>query len=303
MNSNIDRILLGDNPFIGVDHLSQERSRERKEEFDSNKIARVVDSALTAGAQGLACSAHPMMENTLRYLKDENYSRQFGVYLIVPDAQSYVRQAAEKGMIGLLNETFGKLGAREKARAVFSGGLSVLTSNPTRLMRTYLDSEISLFFRSLPKNARIKSVFLHELLTELIVSFNMKELAREYIDFVKGSLEIMPGFVTRNFAKFVDFVSLNGMPMHDIVVMTPFNKVGFQMNPSRVSSENILLKFPDLNVIAMSVLASGYLNLNDSIDYLAKLPRPVACVVGVSTEAHARETFSLLSTGLNHLSI
>ncbi|MGI0083968.1 MAG: hypothetical protein ACREBQ_02695 [Nitrososphaerales archaeon] len=67
MRSDIDRILLGDNPFIGVDHLSQERSRERANQFGPEKIARVIDSALTAGAQGLVCSAHPNMTGALNF--------------------------------------------------------------------------------------------------------------------------------------------------------------------------------------------------------------------------------------------
>jgi hypothetical protein len=292
MSPNVDKLLLGDNPFIGVDHLSQERSRERKDKLDSEKIARVVDSALTAGAQGLVCSAHPMMKGALNYMRDSNYSKDFGIYLIVPDAQSYVRQASERGMLGLLNETFGKLSLTGKAKAVVGGSLSVLASDPTKIMKTYLDAEVSLFSKSLPKNARLKSLFLHELLTELIVSFDMKGLAEEYVDFVKESLGIIPGYVTRNFARFVDFASSTGISMRDIVVLTPLNKVGFQMNPTRQDCEQSLIYHPDLSVIAMSVLAGGYCSVEESIRYLLHLKRDVSCVVGVSTEEHAVETFT-----------
>jgi hypothetical protein len=299
MKSNIDKILLGDNPFIGVDHLSQERSRERVGKFDSRMIAAVVDAALTAGAQGLVCSAHPSMKGTLDYMRVENYSKDFGVYLIVPDAQSYVRLASEKGMLGLLNETFGKLSLKGKAQALVGGGLSALTSDPTRMMKTYLDAEVSLFSKSLPKNAMMKSVFLHELLTELIVSFDMKNLAEEYVDFMKGSLGLVPGFVTRNFARFVSFASSAEIPMQDIVVLAPFNKVGFQMNPSREACERHLINHPALKVIAMSILAGGYCNVDEAIDYLSQLRGDISCVVGVSTEEHAAETFSKLKLSLH----
>lgn len=298
MDSSIDKILLGDNPFIDVDHLSQERSRERKEKLDSRKIARVVDSALTAGAQGLVCSAHPKVKGALDYMREENYPKDFGIYLIVPDAQSYVRLASERGMLGLLNETFGKLNLKGKAKAVVGGGLSALTSNPTRMMKTYLAAEVSLFSKSFPKNARMKSVFLHELLTELIISFRMKNLMEEYIDFVKGSLNVVPGFVTRNFARFVDFASSINVSMQDIVVLAPFNKAGFQMNPTRQECEMKLANLNEANVIAMSILASGYLSLQEALDYIYKLPRPLSCVVGVSSEAHAKETFSYMGSHL-----
>ena len=299
MNPGIDKLLLGDNPFIGVDHLSQARLRERKAKLDSEKIARVVDSALTAGAQGLVCSAHPMMREVLNYMREEDYSKDFGIYLIVPDAQSYVRLASEKGMLGLLNETFGKLTLKGKAKAAVSGGVSALTSNPTRMMKTYLDAEVSLFSKSLPKNAKTKSVFLHELLTELIVSFEMKNLAEEYVDFTKRSLDVIPGFVTRNFARFVEFASSAHLPMGEIVVLAPFNRMGFQMNPSKEDCEQSLANSSELSVIAMSILAGGYCSVDEAILYLSKLRSGVSCVVGVSTEEHAAETFSKLKSKLH----
>lgn len=296
MNPRIDRILLGDNPFIGVDHLSQERSREKGAGFDSKRIVGIIDSALDSGAEGLVCSVHPSMKGALSYMHEEDDSRGFGVYLILPDVQTYVRLASERGVIGLLSETLGKLNLKGKAKAVAGGSLSVMTSDPTKVIKTYLDAEVSSFSKSLPKNATIKSVFLHELLTELMVSFEMDDFAEEYIDFVKDSSNAIPGFVTRNLARFVNFGRRLRFPLSDFAVMTPFNKVGFQMNPSRESCEKALDSAPGLNVIAMSVLASGYLSLEEAMEYIKSLGRPVSCVVGVSNEAHAFETFSYLRT-------
>lgn len=297
LRAQIDKILLGDNPFIGVDHLSQERSRE-KGNLDKKKIAVIIRTALESGAQGLVCSAHPNIEMALNFMKEENYSGSFGVYLILPYAQSYVRLASEKGMMGLLNETFGKLSMKGKAKALVGGGLSALRSDPLKMMKTYLEAELSLFSKVLPKYAKLKSVFLHEILTELIISFELKDLAKEYFDFVKDSLGIMPGFVTRNFPRFVDFAEKVRFDMSDVVIMTPFNKIGFQMNPSKESCEKKLSAYPYLNVIAMSVMAAGYTNISDAIAYLSQWGTNVSCVVGVSTKEHARETFSKLKSVL-----
>jgi hypothetical protein len=293
-NHEIDRILLGDNPFIGVNHLSQERLRENGIEFDPNRVASVINSALDAGAQGVACSGHPVMKKALKQMREENRSKGFGVYLIVPDAQSYVRIASEKGIIGLLTETFGRLSLRGKAKAVVGGSLFALTSNPTMMMKTYLDAEVSRFAKTLPNNAEVKSLFLHELLTELLVSFEMVDLAEEYIDFVKNTLNIKPGFVTRNFARFADFLLENDLANSDLVVMTPFNRVGFQMNPSRAECERSLTRISNTKIIAMSILAGGYSGLAEAVDYILALPRELSCVVGVSTESQAVETFGYL---------
>jgi hypothetical protein len=47
-------------------------------------------------------------------------------------------------------------------------------------------------------------------------------------------------------------------------------------------------------IIAISILAAGYLKLDDAAEYLNTLENLNGVVVGVSKESHARETFRLL---------
>jgi hypothetical protein len=61
------------------------------------------------------------------------------------------------------------------------------------------------------------------------------------------------------------------------------------MSPSREECEKALLNVPDTEVIAMSVLASGYINLPEAIDYINGIPQLKGIVVGVSREQHARD--------------
>ncbi|HEV2139022.1 MAG TPA: hypothetical protein VGR53_09270 [Nitrososphaerales archaeon] len=234
------------------------------------------------------------MSRVLRRMKTQKYSRAFGVYLIVPDVQSYVRIASEKGMPGLIGDMMGRLGVAGKAKALLGGSLSALNRNPVSAMRTYLDAETSGFIGAMPKRCELRSLIMHELFTELVVSFKLQDLALAYVEHVKDSMNVLPGFATRNFARFVDFASEAGLPMKELVILAPFNKVGFQMNPSREECEAKLAQIGETNVIAMSILASGFLGLQESVDYIRKLPKPVSCVVGVSSEVHAQETFSLL---------
>jgi hypothetical protein len=290
----LDRILIGDNPFIGVNHLSQERSRAKSSELNTERIARIIQVALESGATGLAFSTHPNMHQVLRYLKEQGYDREFGLYPVIPDATSYVRTASEKGVLGLLTDLFGKMDFAARARSLISGGVSGLTLSPMRMFRTYLKAEVSILKNVSPKGARLKAIFLHELITDLIVSLELNDLFTMYVKFVRDSLKVFPGFVTRNFARFVDFVSQTGLRMSDIVVLTPFNKMGFQMNPSQEACERSLLRIGNSNIIVMSIMASGHLNLEEATTYLRELPKKLSCVVGVSTESHARETFAYL---------
>ena len=70
------------------------------------------------------------------------------------------------------------------------------------------------------------------------------------------------------------------------------------MNPSRSECEKALTNLPEPNVIAMSILAAGYLKPTEAIRYIRSLPNLVGIVVGVSKEHHARETFKLLKERL-----
>ena len=78
-------------------------------------------------------------------------------------------------------------------------------------------------------------------------------------------------------------------PLSDIIIMTPFNSIGFQMNPSRQSCEECLSKMNDANVIAMSILAGGYLSLDQATTYIKTLSKLSGVVIGVSTADHAGE--------------
>jgi hypothetical protein len=66
------------------------------------------------------------------------------------------------------------------------------------------------------------------------------------------------------------------------------------MNPSREECEKALVDVGAPSIIAMSILAAGYLKPLEAINYIKTLPNLKGLVVGVSKEHHARETFKLL---------
>ena len=77
------------------------------------------------------------------------------------------------------------------------------------------------------------------------------------------------------------------------LIMASFNKAGFQMNPSREECERCLREH-DVDVLAMSTLAAGYLKPKEAYEYLFSLPNIESVVVGVSTKEHAEETFGII---------
>ncbi len=104
---------------------------------------------------------------------------------------------------------------------------------------------------------------------------------------------LRPGFETRNFPYLVNKFSDWGFDFNELTLTASFNKVGFQMNPSKIECEEALKRAANAEVIAMSVLAAGYIKPADAVGYFADLKGISGIVVGASKERQAIETFKL----------
>jgi hypothetical protein len=133
---------------------------------------------------------------------------------------------------------------------------------------------------------------LHEVVTDMALALNMEKLCKSYIKFL-DSRGVRAGFETRNFPYLVNKFSEWGIDFSKLTLTSSFNKVGFQMCPSKVDCEAALERAREAEVIAMSVLAAGYLKPTEAIGYLANLKGLSGLVIGVSKESQATETFGV----------
>jgi hypothetical protein len=178
-----------------------------------------------------------------------------------------------------------------------SGLNGIARSDLASLFKTYLLYEVSKVRRS-AGNAELESVLLHQLITDLCLGLGLNWVFKFYTEFLlkKG---ITPGFNTGNFALLVEKLKEWDIDLENVVIAAPFNKVGFQMVPSKEECEKALAGLPKPNVLAISILAAGYLKPEDAVDYIAGLPNIKGVAVGVSKEKHANETFKLLKERLS----
>jgi len=293
--SNRLTLLVGDNPFHGVSHLSQERSRARTDTITcADYAAGLVVTALENGADGFMFSVSDTTLSILRIIREKKGEVNPNLYAIVPYAYDYVRLATQAGGVsGLARKVAKEIVVSFNVKAMAIGLKAAVTMDMEALLKTYLTYEISRIRSSAGKRANLESVLLHEIITDMALALNLDWLFKSYIDFMlkKG---MKPGFETRNFAYLVNKFKEWGIDFKNVVVATPFNAVGFQMNPSREECEKALVDVGASSVIAMSVLAAGYLKPSAAIEYVKRLPNLKGVVVGVSKEHHARETFRLL---------
>jgi len=300
VNGNKDLMLLvGDNPFHGVSHLSQERGRARGDDVTSPEYAaKLVMIAVENGASGFMFS---VSESTLSILKVIRQAGEIGklkLYALVPYAYEYVRLANRLGGIsGLAKRVAKQVAFSGNVKAVVSGLKGVITRDPVTLMETYLTYEISRIRSAAGRDAKLESVLLHEVITDMSLAFELNWLFESYVKFMLRQ-GIRPGFETRNFAYLVHKFRDWGLDFGKLAIASPFNKIGFQMNPSKTECEKALSSVSESSIIAMSVLAAGYLKPSQAISYVRDLPNLRCVVVGVSSERHASETFKLFGEKL-----
>jgi hypothetical protein len=287
------KLLVGDNPFHGISHLSQERARIRGNEATSpEKAARLVITSIENGANGFMFSVSDLTLAILRTIRKEGRVGRLELYAIVPYAFEYVRVATQTGTPGLAGRFAKQIAVSGDIGAIMAGLRAVITADPKALLRTYLTYEISRI-RSAAKKANLVSVLLHEVITDMGLALDLHWLFKSYVEFMSKQ-NIEPGFNTRNFPYLVRKFKEWNIDLRQTLIATPFNKVGFQMNPSKTDCERALRDMPEPSVLAISILASGYLQLKEAIEYIAALPNIKGVSVGVSKERHAVETFRLL---------
>lgn len=301
MNERPMMFLVGDNPFHGISHLSQERARARfnlESQDNAEHAARLVESSLQNGADGFMFSADEMTISILKILQRSNLNKKPELYAIVPYAYEFVRRATQEGGISSLARKFAQqMLFSPNAKALAMNVVGLIRLDPSAFLNTYIVYEIARIKSAVKERAHLKSVLLHEIITDMALGFDLDWPFKSYIEFMLNS-GVQPGFETRNFAYLARKFREWEIDFSNILIAAPFNKIGFQMNPSRIECEKALDSVSGSDVIAMSILAAGYHKPSEAIQYISDLPGISGVVVGVSKERHSVETFQLLRQGL-----
>jgi hypothetical protein len=82
----IDSIILGDNQFFGVNHMSQDKGQETYEKFkDIAEIRKTLYYAMDNGVTGVMFSTHPAIYQITDMIRSDPVLRkEMGIYVNVP---------------------------------------------------------------------------------------------------------------------------------------------------------------------------------------------------------------------------
>jgi hypothetical protein len=275
-------LILGDNPFFGVDHRSRKAGEAKARRFEKDEeILRVLRIAKDAGFGGVSFSSYDRIPSIARKIaSDPALSENFPVYPTIPYLMKFVQLVTREGFSGAARRViFGRLSA-QRAGAIFSGALAWASKDFLGLFRAGLDLEISLYGRT-----RRPAVFLHNGITDLLLGLGMDELFLEYDAYIRARQKTEPGYGTVNLPLLVR--RLHSLGIKDPLIMAPFNSAGFHMNPSPSECEKTV-RSGGFRLMAMNALASGAVKPAEAFEYLARFGiRRV--VIGASKEEHIRQ--------------
>ena len=66
----MDKVILGDNQFFAVNHLSDERSRQQAIRFKEDQaIIDVLDTAINCGVNTFMCTTHDRIANICEHVR------------------------------------------------------------------------------------------------------------------------------------------------------------------------------------------------------------------------------------------
>jgi hypothetical protein len=298
-----DKVLLvGDNPFHRISHLSQDRTRLRGEKVVLPEHAvDLIGYAVDNGATGFMFSVSETTISILKTLRSRGLIERLCLYPIVPYAYEYIQLSTQAGGIsGLVKKVTKRLAYSGDVKTLAMGLRGSLLADPVRFMNTYLAYEMNRLKSSAGKMAKVESIVLHEVVTDLALAMNLDWLFKSYVCRMQ-KLGITPGFNTCNFAYLIEKFRDWSIELSGLTLVSPFNSIGFQMAPCREKCEEALRGLPAPIVITISVLAAGYLTPSEAVDYVAALPNIKGVAIGISKETHARDTFSLFNRKLNNI--
>lgn len=282
----MQRVILGDNQFFGINHMSEERARAQQIRFqDTNNIIRVLDIAYEEGVRAFMCTTHARVQEICTHVRQhpDRYS-SFEFYPCMPYAHKYADAVTEAGMLGALRRF---MPSNRMVAGVLRGGVAVASKDFEQIARLLIAAEMKMF-----EGLYTPVIFLQNVVTDLLLGLGAVDGLRIFYDIIADEYGAEPGFITMNAPALLP--ALEKLGIENPIVCCNVNKIGFRMCGGRRLYEETLAQRP-VRTVAMSVLASGAVPPEEALEYVCSQEGIDAIVFGASSRAHIRQTVALIS--------
>lgn len=288
----IDRIVFGDNQFFGINHMSQEKAQQLAEKFfDSSNIYKVYQMAFDSGVRSIMLNSNERAKEICNHFRlNKSKYPAISWYPSIPYPHKYANLISEKGILPTINEILFKNNSTLGVFGMITKGSSALVNKDAiKLMHMLIDIEMKIF-----KGLNVKVIFLQNIITDLLLGFDIPEIFQEYCLYINKKYDVLPGLITQNmpFLK----AKLEEWGITEVVICSSFNKTGYLMSPdidSYVVSAN-RNDHSKYQLMAMSTLASGSIPANEAYHFINQ-QNIQSVVFGASSKNHIKETVSLIN--------
>ncbi len=283
----IDKVIFGDNQFFGINHRSQEKAEEMLKRFGNiDNIFEVYDNAFDCGVKAVMLNSNDKaMAICDRFRANKSKYGDIAWYPSIPYPYKYANMVNELGIFPAVNEVLFKGNTTGGLFSMIGKGISAAwNKDALKMMEMLIDVEYKMF-----RDLNVKVLFLQNVITDLILGYNIKEILVHYCEYIRKKYKVTPGFITLNMPYLKK--KLEEWGVEDVVICSSINAAGFNMHPSkeeyeRVIAENDPAKF---QLMAMNVLASGSITVQQSFDYINSLNLQ-SVVFGASSKGHIKST-------------
>ncbi|MBB3997895.1 hypothetical protein [Aureimonas pseudogalii] len=281
----MDRLLLGDNQFFGVNHMSEEKARAQSMRFqDIQAIIDVLDAAYEEGVRTFMCTTHDRIEIVAEHVrKNPDKYPDFKFFPCMPYAHKYANAVTEHGMMGAAKAFLPDEGL---LNAAMRGGMSLARKDVDGFATLLVDAEMKMF-----RGLQTPVIFLQNVVVDLLLGMGFKEAFRIFADHVKTRYNAEPGFITMNMPMLLK--ALEEVGVDNPIVCANINKIGFRMSGGLEAYDDAL-KTKRFRSIAMSVFASGAIPAREAIEWVCEQPNVQAICFGASGRGNIRNTRELV---------
>ena len=283
----IDKIILGDNQFFGINHRSQEKAEEMLKRFGNiDNIFEVYDNAFGCGVRAVMLNSNEKAEAICdRFRANKSKYGDIAWYPSIPYAYKYANMVNELGIFPTINEVLFKGNTSGGVLGMIGKGASfVFTRDAMKMMEMLIDVEYKMF-----RGLNVRAFFLQNIVTDLMLGYGVKDVFEHYAEYIRRKYKVIPGFVTLNLPYLKG--RLEEWGIDDVVICSSINASGFNMHPSREACEKVIAENDPskYQLMAMNVLASGSISVQQSFDYINGL-NVQSVVFGASSKAHIQST-------------
>jgi hypothetical protein len=283
--TTIDRVLIGDNQFFGINHMSEEKARAQAMRFqDIAAIIEVLDAAYAEGIRTFMCTTHERVADICAHFRaNRDRYPDYRLYPCMPYAHKYANAATEHGVVGAVRSF---LPEENAFAALLSGGISLARKDVEGLAALLIDAEMKMF-----AGLDTPVILLQNVATDFLVGLGFDEALRIFADCVRERYNAEPGFITMNAPRLMR--ALGKMGIGNPIICTNINKIGFRMCGGMEAYEELMTR-GNCRLIAMSVFASGALAARPALEYVCGFPQVRSIVFGASSRSHIAQTRQLV---------